>query len=135
VKLRNVAAYQLPVVLWAASIFVLSGIQTFPVSRTPLGLDKIAHWVMFFVFCGLAWRALYYQSASKALKRYALLGAFILAVGYGALDELHQVFVPGRSSDLYDLAADALGAAGYLAWHKIRSKRAVAGGEGPGQRV
>ena len=134
-KLRNVAANQMPVVLWAASIFVLSGIQTFPVSRTPLGLDKIAHWVMFFVFCGLAWRALYYQSASKALKRYALLGAFILAVGYGALDELHQVFVPGRSSDLYDLAADALGAAGYVAWHSIRSKRVAAGGERPDRRV
>lgn len=132
-KLRNVVANQLPVIVWAVSIFVLSGIRSFPVSRTPFGFDKIAHFVMFFVFCGLGWRALYHQSASGALRRYALLGAFIMAVAYGALDELHQVFVPGRSPDLYDLVADALGAAGYVVWHHMRAKRVLRGGGGPGQ--
>jgi len=135
VKLPRVVANQFPVVFWAVSIFVLSGIQGFPVSRTPFGFDKIAHFVMFFVFCGLGWRALFHQSASEKLRRYALLGAFILAVAYGALDELHQVFVPGRSPDLYDLVADALGAAAYVAWHRVRAKHKLAGRESPERQV
>lgn len=134
-RLPSVVANQLPVVLWAASIFVLSGIRGFPVSRTPFGLDKMAHFVMFFVFCGLAWRALYHQSASLVLRHHAVLAAFLVAVAYGALDELHQAFVPGRFPDFYDLAADALGAAGYVAWHRMRSRRVVEKGGSPEQDV
>jgi VanZ family protein len=39
------------------------------------------------------------------------LTAIVITTGYGALDELHQRFVPGRSSDVFDLYADAVGAA------------------------
>lgn len=124
-KLGTVVRYQLPVILWAASIFVLSGMQTLPVSRTPLGLDKVAHFVLFFVLCGLGWRAFFHQSASPALKRRALLFAFLLTVAYGALDEFHQYFVPSRTPDVWDLAADAFGALGYILWHRIRTRRVV----------
>lgn len=36
--------------------------------------------------------------------------ALAIAVTYGALDEIHQSFVPGRDAALADLLADALGA-------------------------
>ena len=38
---------------------------------------------------------------------------FVLALGtsYGALDELHQSLVPGRSAELGDWLADAVGVA------------------------
>jgi VanZ family protein len=35
--------------------------------------------------------------------------AALVTVALGLVDELHQGFVPGRFSDIYDLAADALG--------------------------
>uniref|UniRef100_A0A7C5ZZU9 VanZ-like domain-containing protein n=1 Tax=Thermus tengchongensis TaxID=1214928 RepID=A0A7C5ZZU9_9DEIN len=38
------------------------------------------------------------------------LPAFLLAALYGALDEWHQSFVPGREAFGWDLLADALGA-------------------------
>ena len=31
--------------------------------------------------------------------------------GVGALDEFHQIFVPSRTADIFDVAADAVGAA------------------------
>ena len=37
--------------------------------------------------------------------------AVLLAVVYGATDEWHQSFVPGRTPELRDLFADAVGSA------------------------
>ena len=36
--------------------------------------------------------------------------ALVLSVFYGLTDEFHQMFVPGRVADLFDLLADAGGA-------------------------
>ena len=38
------------------------------------------------------------------------LGAIAIAVAYGATDEVHQMFVHGRTAELRDLYADATGA-------------------------
>lgn len=43
-----------------------------------------------------------------------LLIAWILCVGYAVSDEIHQSFVPNRSSDWRDVAADTAGAAAGL---------------------
>jgi VanZ family protein len=39
------------------------------------------------------------------------VAAVLLATMYGVFDEVHQSFTPGRSPDVRDLVADALGAA------------------------
>jgi VanZ family protein len=104
--------------------------QSFPVTQTPFGLDKIAHFVLFFILCGLGWRAFFHQEASRVLKGRALLFAFSMAVAYGALDEFHQIFVPGRIPDVYDLVADAFGALAYVSWHRFRSRNVVPEGKG-----
>jgi VanZ family protein len=36
--------------------------------------------------------------------------AFILAVGFAGLDEMHQVFVLGRTASVFDVGWDGLGA-------------------------
>ena len=45
--------------------------------------------------------------------QYAVLAALavLLATLYGVTDEAHQWFVPGRTAEVTDLVADALGAA------------------------
>lgn len=49
------------------------------------------------------------------LDRATLLGAWAIAATYAATDELHQVFVPGRSPSIVDVGIDALGAAAGIA--------------------
>lgn len=118
-NLRGLVKYQLPPILWIFAIFVLSSIPRLPtLLGVPEGADKIAHALMFFVLCWLSRRAFFYQSYLPLLSRYALLGALIFTVVYGMLDEFHQRFVPGRTSDLYDIMADAGGAFLYavIAW-------------------
>jgi VanZ family protein len=39
-----------------------------------------------------------------------LVWAWLIAVAYGATDEWHQMYVPSRTADVRDLAADAIGA-------------------------
>lgn len=38
------------------------------------------------------------------------IAAIVLATLYGVSDEFHQLFVPGRSADPYDVLADGVGA-------------------------
>ena len=40
----------------------------------------------------------------------AVLLAIVAATAYAAFDEWHQLYVPGRTADIHDLAADTIGA-------------------------
>jgi len=76
---------------------------------TPGQLDKLLHLGAFAVLGGAATiglrRALTLRPGAAAA-----LGA-LCSAAFGALDEWHQSFVPGRDASLGDLLADALGAA------------------------
>jgi VanZ family protein len=100
-----------PLALYAGLIWYMSSRSTAPGSSFftfPFG-DKVGHALMFGVLAALIWRALrgsFELSPSAAL----IATTVLLAVIYGGIDEIHQSYVPGRSSDAWDLAADALGA-------------------------
>jgi VanZ family protein len=117
----------LPAAGWAAFIFVLSSQPVLP-SPASVG-DKEAHAFTYGVLAflclvgltGARWRG-------TTRRRVAI--AFLLAVLYGISDEFHQSFVPGRTPDVLDLAADAAGAALVLAacwgWAILLDSRASA---------
>jgi len=91
--------------LWAALIFAISHI---PHLRSPLGsfsLRKGAHIVEYAVLAGLLARGF----DGAGCEWMGALYAFAAAVAFGASDELHQVFVPGRHGTLSDLRYDAAG--------------------------
>lgn len=81
-----------------------------PVPPTPVddlpGLDKLVHLVLYGVLGFLVTRAAWERPRAWQPVAAALVGVLV----YAALDEWHQTFIPGRSSDLLDLAADAVGA-------------------------
>ena len=93
---------------YMAAIFAVSG-GPGPNLPPGLGLDKVLHAGAYAAMAGLVVWAMTRGRLRDATGR-ALLAGVILAVAYGATDELHQAFVPGRQSDVFDLAADAIGA-------------------------
>jgi VanZ family protein len=116
-----------PVVLYMAVIFALSSM---PEPPAPPGIDdKTQH---FAAYAGLGVVTLRATSGGvvTGLRAGAAIAAWAIAAIYGASDEFHQRFVPGRSADLLDLRADALGAAvgigiAWLSGILLRSRRAA----------
>jgi VanZ family protein len=100
----------LPALGYAAVIFALSH-QSNPLPFLPEEIflhDKLLHAAEYAVLGGLLAPAL--QLAGLRPLR-ALVAAVLLASLFGATDEFHQWFVPGRNADVADWMADTLGAA------------------------
>jgi VanZ family protein len=102
--------------LYALAIFAASSMPNPPAPPASL-TDKHVHLVVFGGLALLLFRALSPTWPPLPSMRPAL-HAIALTVAYGASDEWHQAYVPGRHADLEDLAADAAGAclAMLLAW-------------------
>ncbi len=91
--------------IWALSSFTLAGL---PIERFPLG-DKGVHFVEYGVLGLLLAHACFRTWPRHHVLRTASL-AVLVTLLWGFVDEIHQAFVPGRSSDVLDLVADGLGA-------------------------
>ena len=97
-----------PVIAYMALIFYLSSLHNPPLPAEIS--DKVGHG---FGYSGLGivvTRAL----AGGLPRRIGIaiaLGALAISIAYGASDEFHLSFVAGRTEDLHDLYADAIGAA------------------------
>lgn len=81
----------------------------------PLGIffqypDKALHMILYAGFGFLLFYTIH-NSSNPAFRNHAFLLAIIIGFLYGASDEFHQSFVPGRSASKWDLAADVLGVA------------------------
>lgn len=90
------------VVLTAAALYIL-GAQPVAVGLFPAPWDKLAHLLVF----GMVGAAAGIASGTRGWRM--VLCCVASAVMVGAMDELHQAFLPGRAASWSDLAADAAG--------------------------
>lgn len=72
--------------------------------------DKIEHLLAFWILAILLKLALVVQDKYIYLKKHSSVFTLIIIGVYAALDELHQLFIPGRSCDILDWLADFSGA-------------------------
>ena len=79
---------------WLSDQPGVSAVPPFP------GADKVVHCVLYF---GLG------TLLQVALRKRAIV--LFVGVTYGILDEIHQLYVPGRSCDPLDMVADGVGIA------------------------
>jgi VanZ family protein len=114
---RRFVLYILPILAYAGMIYFLSSRSHLPLPAVT-GLDKVAHFTEYALFGVLLSRALIGFGARPAVALWVTVGLCLL---YGASDEFHQRFVPGRSADVRDLAADVIGGtAGALTLYAVR---------------
>jgi VanZ family protein len=111
--LRRAAPF-LPAALVYAIIFLLSGQSKFPISEPFSSFDKLVH-VSEFALLGAALAFGHYAGRTRGTEGRrpvrSWLGIWAVGAGLGLLDEVHQIFVPGRNPDAADAAVDALGIA------------------------
>jgi VanZ family protein len=105
---RRVGLAFAPAAAYAVVIFLLSA-RPDPLPFLPPGIwahDKVLHALEYALLGGLVAPALRLAGLRPAA---AIAAAVVIASAYGATDEFHQSFVPGRSADVLDWAADTLG--------------------------
>jgi VanZ family protein len=110
-----------PVVAYMAAILFASSRSSVPIP--PSVSDKLVHALAYAGLALLVFRAVAGGLPARVSARTAVM-TLAITIGYGATDEVHQMFVAGRSPDLYDLYADAAGAAAFLigcrAWDIVK---------------
>ena len=108
---RSIALRWAAVIAWMGVIFFLSSRPDLPNFAPGLpGFEEIGgHLIAYGVLAALLWWALRGTGV-----RYPATWALVLAVSYGATDEFHQSFVPGRDMSLSDLMVDLIGASATL---------------------
>lgn len=107
---RVITTWWAATAVYAAAIFVVSSTaHPFGVQRLPPGVDKVIHAVVFGGLSLTVWMALRSSAPRVSPIRLSVL-ALVTATLYGASDEFHQSFVPGREMDALDVIADGIGA-------------------------
>jgi VanZ family protein len=100
-------------------LFVATGICILYSDKTQValpnvfGIDKVLHCGAYLIY-GLSLQvAIIATAQNKLLNKYNVIRilTFLLGVLFAVSDEIHQSFVPGRNSSVYDLIADAIGLA------------------------
>jgi VanZ family protein len=71
--------------------------------------DKLEHFLAFGGLGFLLHLSLRVQNKFIVLKKLPWLFTILIVACYAAFDELHQLFIPGRSCDINDWIADMIG--------------------------
>jgi VanZ family protein len=106
---RRSALSWLAAVAYCGVIFALSAMENPLPAITGRISDKVLHAVEYAGLGGLLGLALA-ASAPRLRPLHLFLAAALGAAAYGASDEWHQSFVPGRDMSALDWLADATGA-------------------------
>jgi len=117
----------LPFALACVGVWIVSSLPHVPVPSFLrfLHADKLLHFLGYVVLGGSA----LFGAGTRPLVRNALLAWALVAI-WGAADEWHQSFVPGREASAGDFVADVAGAAlgvSLLAWWSSRRRAADSG--------
>ena len=124
-RIRSWSGSWRPVVAWAILILVATTVPTTDLTeRLSLpGLDKLVHGALYFV---LGWLVAAALSAAGRRSVGGFVAGLVGLAFFAALDEVHQLWVPGRVTSVGDWTADLVGATlglavGMLVWRVVEA--------------
>ena len=102
--------YTVAFIVYAVIVFTLS---SYPRLNIPISLhskfleiDKLGHFLQYFLFAFLYYKFRLHRGVAV---RDVLIELFFLGFIVPLLDELHQIPIPGRTFEWFDVLADVLG--------------------------
>ncbi len=99
----------LPLTIYWIFLFFLT---TLPVDSVPQifnSQDKIEHFLAYLILSFLLTLSLHFQKRNLIVSKNYILFSIIFLILYATIDEVHQIFIPGRYCDIIDWTADVLG--------------------------
>ena len=109
----KIIKYWLPPLLYMALIFVVSSMKQPPLPMPKfewLSIDKLYHFIEYAILSILLTIAFLNAPPQRFPKKWIWGTTAIISILYGASDEIHQAFVPGRYATIADWVSDVLGA-------------------------
>lgn len=118
----------IPSLVWATFILIICGIPGQALPRLDLWQwlkpDKVAHLFVFGVLSFLLIKAFVKPEAMSALSVNPKMWAVLIGLSYGAVIELLQEYVfIGRTGDLRDAIANAIGCLAGSWWYGYKLKK------------
>jgi VanZ family protein len=95
--------------LWAIIILTVSSIPQLAGIKTQwTKYDKIAHFIEYGILGFLLTHAFYFQNNIN-IRKFAIILSIAIGAMFGAFDEIHQKYIPGRVNSIGDFSADFVG--------------------------
>ncbi|MCZ7601424.1 MAG: VanZ family protein [Melioribacteraceae bacterium] len=98
----------IPLTVHWISIFILTSLPDKDLPSVNFD-DKIKHFIAYFVLSFFLSLALNVQNKFKRMKESYIKFALLITLIYSTFDEIHQVFIPGRSAEFWDWLANMFG--------------------------
>ena len=98
-----------PLALYWLALFIGTTLPTDEIPQMFKTQDKIEHFLGYFGLAVLVNLWMHFQTKLDFLKRKAHIFSFLVVTCYAAIDEIHQLFIPGRDCDILDWTADSIG--------------------------
>lgn len=108
-KSNKVSLIYIPLAIYWGIIFIATSIPIDPMPKLFNAQDKLEHFTAYFILAVLFSFTFHFQEKVPLFKKYFFILSMLLIMFYGALDELHQLIVPGRYCDILDWLADVTG--------------------------
>lgn len=105
---RKIWLVYIPLAFYWLILFTATSLPAYDLPKLGIS-DKINHFLAYFLLAILLNLTLMYQRKSRFLFEKAAPVTIIICFIYGALDEIHQMFIPGRYAEILDWVADASG--------------------------
>lgn len=99
----------LPLCVYWILLFILTTIPPDKIPQVFSYQDKIEHFIAYLILSFLLMLSLHFQKKNEMVSRKSFLFTIIFLIAYATIDEVHQIYIPGRYCDITDWLADVTG--------------------------